>query len=259
MRINNKKTKGQGLLKPISSGDIVIMVSAASIVVVLIFLFFFNIIKIPDFILNLFNADNDSDVSEKYEYEIIDDIKENNMTDIIYETHNESAYKVLSSLEESESYTRKVRMFFFYGEDTSVTRANITKNGDCFRVETDSRTVIYDGEILYIKEPTYSLTERGSFNIWNEVGTTPLSYIKENANKASVSYKTSVNPKIITAVIRNEEQKMYSEYEISTETGIVITEKSYFNNLLYRVVMTDTIDAFKNFDDEENLFVIPEI
>ncbi len=256
MSLNKNSRADQAERKPVSSRFIILVVLAASLLIAFIFLIFYAKSDILGFFSNIFGTDGDSGVSSGYVLGEISDIKENGDNDIIYETHSTNAYEVLMSLSESTIYTRAIRIIYSVDAKTNIYRSTLTKNGDRFRIDSNERTVIYDGVRLYIKEPTYTTVNEAEFNIYDEVGITPLSYIKEHAEQEYVFYKNADNPKTITVVI--SDGAIYNEYEISVENGLVLTERSYHNGDVYCAVITDKIEIMEHSEPDEALFIIPE-
>ncbi len=257
MNLNKNRRAEQPDRKPISSRFIILVVLAASLLIACIFLIVNAKADIFGFFSSIFGDKGDSDIPDGYILGEISDIKENGQNDIIYETHSGSAYEVLMSLSESTAYSRVIRTIYSVDAKTYIYRSTITKNEDCFRVDSNERTVIYDGVRLYVKEPTYTTVSEGKFNIYDEVGITPLSYIKEHAVQESVYYKDADNPKTITVVV-SDDSNIYNEYEISVENGLVLAERAYYNGVVYCAVITDKINIMEHSVPDEALFIIPE-
>ena len=242
---NSKKrhiSSGRGV---ISSRFVIIATLLLSVCVILVFLFIFNIISIPDYILNVFSSDGRGGDDEEYGSCEISDIETSPQMNVVYEKYFENAYDVLMSLSESRIYRRVIRTIYSENNNTFVERATIIHNGDLFRVEYPEKILIYDGEKLYTNEPTYTLVKDGKFAIYDEVGLTTLSYIQENCSESDVFYKDPDNKKTITVVIRDEAMPLYNEYEVSVENGLVLTERSYFNDQVYRAIVTDKIEIIR--------------
>ena len=64
--------------------------------------------------------------------------------------------------------------------------------------------------------------------------------------------------KKITIIIRDDSMSIYNEYEVSVENGLVLAERSYYNNEVYRAVITDKIEIMDHAPPAEELFIIPE-
>lgn len=256
----NKRQRHQGNVKSgvISSKIILTSILLFSIIVVLIFLFAFGVISVPDYITSIFSENGGSGDTTEYGSCDISDIKGSAQSSIVYEQHAENAYDVLMSLSESEAYRRVIRTIHSLNGETSVENATIIQNRDRFRIETAYKTVIFDGEKLYINEPTYTMTMSGVFDIYSEIGITPLSYVKENATADNVMFKDSDNKKKITVIIHSDSTPTHTEYEISVENGLVLAERSYYLGEVYRSLVTDKIEIMEHIPPDDELFEIPE-
>ncbi len=258
MSYKNKRRHSDTKRNKISSRFVLAMTLILTIVVILVFLFAFNVISIPDYILNVFTDNGFGGDNEELGSCEISDIKSPDDSDVIYEKHYENAYDVLMSLNESKIYRRTIRTIYTENSNTYVERATIIHRDDLFRVEYAEKTVVYDGKKLYINEPVLSIIKEGSFSIYNEVGLTPLSYIQENASASDVFYRDLDNKKKITIIIRDDTMPIYNEYEVSVENGLVLAERSYYNNDVYRAVITDKIEITDHAPPSDELFIIPE-
>lgn len=258
MSYKNKRRRSNSNESKISSRFVLAMTLILTIVVILVFLFMFNVISVPDYILSVFTDNGFGGDNEELGSCEISDIKTSDDASVIYEKHYENAYDVLMSLTESQIYRRTIRIIHTENSNTYVERATIIHLDDSFSVEYTEKTVIYNGERLYISEPTFSIIKEGSFSIYDEVGLTPLSYLQENASASDVFYKDLDNTKKITIIIRDETMPIYNEYEVSVENGLVLSERSYYNNDVYRAVVTDKIEIMDHAPPSDEHFVIPE-
>jgi hypothetical protein len=254
----NQKLKGKDKSGVISSRFILTAILLFSIIVILIFLFAFRIISVPEYILNIFTDNGRGGNTTEFGSCEISDIEGTDPTSIIYEQHAENAYEALMSLTESNIYRRVIRTIYSSKGNTSVESATIVQSGERFRIETAYKTVIYDGKKVYVKEPTYTMTLEKESQIYNEIGITPLSYIKENASPENVVFKDSDNKKKITVIIRDSSSPIFNEYEISVENGLVLNERSYYLNEVYRALVTDKIEIMEHIPPNDDLFIIPE-
>jgi len=255
----NKNTKRDKMNKPriLSSRFILTAILLLSVAIILIFMFQFNIISIPDYILNIFSENVKGGSGYENGTCEISDLKGNEPTTIIYEQHAENAYDVLSSLTESKIYRRLIRTIYSSDGETYFENATIIVYEKRFRIDKEFKTIVYDGEKLYIDEPTNKLLKEGSFEIFDQIGVTPLSYIKENASMENVYFKDPDNKKKITVVIHDTSAPIYNEYEISVENGLVLAERSYYNNENYRSIITDKIEIMDHAPPDTSLFDIP--
>ncbi len=165
--------------------------------------------------------------------------------------------ETLASLTEWGAYVREFRVINSYNEETDSRRYVLTVSGDRFRLESDSKTILCDGTTTYTITATYRTPLDGTvFALENEIGITPLSEIKTIAEKGSVTYPTG-DDKHLLIVSEDAELGILSEYLISVETGIVMSERSYIGGTLYRAVVTDTVDVFAADDLSEQYFTVP--
>lgn len=257
MSYKNIRQNNDSPRSKISSRFVLAATLLLTIVVILVFLFVFNVISVPEYILNVFKDNGSGDGEELGSCEI-SDIKTSEDLSVVYEKHYENAYEVLISLTESKIYRRSIRTIYTENNNTFVVRATIIHRNDLFRVEYPEKTLIYNGKELYIENPTYSLRRDGVYSIYDEVGLTPLSYLKENASASDVFYRNPDNKKKITIIIRDDSMSIYNEYEVSVENGLVLAERSYYNNEVYRAVITDKIEIMDHAPPAEELFIIPE-
>jgi len=165
--------------------------------------------------------------------------------------------ETLAALTEWESYVREFRVINSYNDETNSHRYTLTVRGDCFRLESDSKTILCDGTTLYTITATYRTPLNGTvFTLENEIGITPLSEVKTIAEKGSVTYPMG-DDKHLLIVAEDAELGILSEYLVSVETGIVMSERSYIGGVLYRAVVTDSVDVFAADDLPEDYFAIP--
>ncbi len=165
--------------------------------------------------------------------------------------------ETLASLTEWDSYVRDFRVINSYNGETDSRRYVLTVSGDRFRLESDSKTILCDGTATYTITATYRTPLDGTvFTLENEVGITPLSEIKTIAEKGSVTYPMG-DDKHLMIVSEDAELGVLSEYLVSVETGIVMSERSYIGGTLYRAVVTDEVDVFAADDLPEQYFSVP--
>lgn len=165
--------------------------------------------------------------------------------------------ETLASLTEWDAYVREFRVINSYNEETDSRRYVLTVKGDRFRLESDSKTILCDGTTTYTITTTYRTPLDGTvFTLENEIGITPLSEIKEIAEKGSVTYPMDDN-KHLLIVSEDAELGTLSEYLVSVETGVVMSERSYIGGTLYRAVVTDSVDVFAANDLPEQYFTVP--
>lgn len=207
-------------------------------------------------ILNFSVSDqNNEDKDILYSDGMISDmqITQSDMTNIFADMNSEDQ---LSLLIEINSYKREFRIIGIHGSEYSVEKYSLIKKDDSFRVISDSKTVICDGERLYIEYPTgYITTTAAENSMYSEIGITSLSWIKEKLDQADVII--SDNGKYMVVTLDADESGISYEYKISIESGIVTEESSYIDGELFRSVLTDSYDIFSPEIYDSSLFQIP--
>lgn len=177
-----------------------------------------------------------------------------------YETNAENP---IADVKEQESYIRTFRILTVYGENRNIESVTVTKYGEKYKAESDSRVIIYDGETLYISHGAEILkTTQEKSTYFEETGATSLEEIRTMANDKE-SYKTgfsvSTDGRLIEAVVEDlTHEGLKMEFEISLESGIVLSERSYLNDSVYRTVFTESFDLLSEDELAENIFRIPE-
>ncbi len=179
-------------------------------------------------------------------------------SDVTYQYLADLSHNPLSYVTEKDSYVREVIIYQLYQDQTGSTTYTITKHGEKYRIDADHALRICDGQRLYIRNGIHLLiTDASSY--YEEIGVTSLADVKamaEDREKYDVGCSISENQKIINVRITDTSASLISDFEISMESGIVRSERHYYNNLLYKVVITESLDLTEEMD--ESLFIIPE-
>lgn len=176
-----------------------------------------------------------------------------------YHTFSVDPRETLAVLSTQNSYVREFRVINAYGGEADIQKYTLTVNGTRYRLESDYKTVLCDGNKTCTITETYRTELDGTvFTPEYEVGITSLADVKEAAEKGSVTYSGRTGEeKLLLIVSEDAESGVLSEYTVSVETGIVMTERSYVNGELYRAVVTDYADVFAALDLAEDFFEIP--
>jgi len=176
-----------------------------------------------------------------------------------YHTFPVDPRETLAALTETESYVREFRVINSYGGETDLQKYSLTVSGDRCRLESDFKTVLCDGTSTYTVTGTYRTQLNDTvFTPEYEIGITSLADVKAAAEKGSVTWsKRPKDDKTLTITAEDAESGILSEYIVSIETGVVITEYSYIGGELYRAVVTDSLDVFAADDLPDDYFEIP--
>lgn len=168
----------------------------------------------------------------------------------------------LADVVEQNSYIRTARIVVSHEDTIGSERITVTKQGEKYKAESDSRMMIFDGETLYVSCSAYSLsTQTDSSSYYHETGMTSVDDIRAmiaDSENYSSSYQVSEDGKIISVSINDlaDENDLQMEFDISLEGGIVTYERFYIDETIYRTVVTDTFELTENIAD--NAFDIPE-
>lgn len=233
----------------ISSG---MLMTAALAVIITVSLFFLirSGILYPD----ESSPENPAETSET-----LPDMESPESTGVIYYNGREmEPVQLLETLTESDSLVWNFRAIEAWEDAYTVERTNVSRRGEKYRIETDSRLVICDGETVYRREGMVEMTLPASETSFHaEAGLTPLETIQNGAADASAAYDDPGNIKYIKVTAHDGEIR--SEYEISIETGIPVTERSYLGSAVYRMILTDSLSVFAADELPDDHFEIPEV
>jgi len=240
------------------------VVAAIIFVCVLIMAVLFWVFDVPARLIGVFdnndaNADNAIDNKGGVPNIIYDSQISGN--DIVYGQYDINPYDLLVAMNERTSYVQTIRVTTSLLGNKATEIIKITRLGDCYRIENDSRLLIFDGEKLYIEDSLGKIiTDNSDFSLELETGLTSLETIKKNVAPDKVIYNISDNERLLIASIPYEENNLVKEYAISLETGVVVSEKTTYNRgVVYRTVETDSIDIFAADNLSDDCFAIPII
>lgn len=182
-----------------------------------------------------------------------------NKNDFEYITNIPEEYKdLLDLVEEHQSYRREFRVISISNDEYSVEKYSVVKHEKRFKAESDSKTIISDGEKLYVSySEDYIVTSAEENSIYNEIGITSLESIKKLMEYSNYEFEFENNGKTILLKFPQDNAGFMEEYRISVETGIVIEEYSYLNGNIYRSVVTDYFDILSDENADDSLFLIP--
>lgn len=140
----------------------------------------------------------------------------------------------------------------------------IYRDGEKYRIESDGKLIICDGEQVYSKTGLYEMTYRVSdrFTLENNAGTVSIKDIKAELKQLGESEKMpdfsyDDRSKVIFLNKLSTAGGIYRSYEISYETGLIISEivSSSDGNVLY-YMYTIEYNTDPNFTGDE--FILPE-
>lgn len=175
------------------------------------------------------------------------------ITDILQE-HKE----LFDLVEEHQSYRREFRVISISNDEYSVEKYTVVKHEKRFNAESDSKTIISDGQKLYISYTEgYIITSAEEDSIYKEIGITSLESIKKLMESSDYESELENNGKTILLKFPQDAAGFMEEYRISVETGIVIEEYSYLNGNIYRSVVTDYFDVLSDLNANDAMFSIP--
>lgn len=256
-RIPTKKYHGG----KITSGFVVTAVTMLLFILLLLVLMKLGVIGTPAFLQNILGTgENPAPATENIENDLPDFSSDGVRTEDRYYTFSVDPREILASLTEREAYVREFRVMNFYGEESDISKYTLTVSGERYRLESDHKMVICDGETACTITGTYrSKLNDTVFTLENEIGITPLSAVKTAADKGSVTFHSD-GDKTLSIVSEDAETGVLSEYVVSIETGIVMSERSYLDGELYRAVVTDVVDVFGAEADDlpDDYFEIPD-
>lgn len=180
---------------------------------------------------------------------------EDNIWELFYDL---KPAELLNTVTERSSYTRSIRVIYSYNGDHTAERYTIAKNGSCWRADSDERLLIWNGKELYLRDGEYEYpSESGEFNFFEEIGITPLNQIRQVAAEKDFQYSLSDDKKILKITINDEENGIRNDYEIAVESGVVLSESSYYRGSAFRTVITDSLEIFGADSLPDDYFAIP--
>ena len=255
-----KHTSGKYRGTKITSGFVIAAVIVLILALFLLLLMKLAVLPVPSFLQSVLGTAPVSEQTGEIRKSVIPDLSADAAAEEeSYYTFPPDAREVLAGLTEPEAYIREFRVINSYGGETDIQKYTLTVNGSRYRLESDFKNVICDGTTVSTITETYRTVLNGTvFTAENEIGITPLSEVKAAAEKGSVEYsRRAREDRTLLVVAEDAETGILSEYAVSIETGLVITERSYIHGEMYRAVVTDAADIFAANDLPEDYFKIP--
>ena len=209
-------------------------------------------------ILSLINLD-DTQVEENiYDPNYIPQIADNTNSSI-EDVYYIAPEDILSTINIRSSYVRNFRIETYHGDDKFSTQYTLTLKDTLYKIESISSTVLFDGEYLHIKSDVYDYkTPSDGSEMYTEIGITSLSEVISLAEKYSSKFTLSGDKKSIYVEIVNTGKSTKSVFEISVETGIVVSEAHYYNGIMNIKVITESIDVFGANNLPDDFFKVNE-
>lgn len=204
----------------------------------------FGKFEIPEFIRVIFGKQDES--SSELIVEIPDISTQTGGETLSYFDYSEE--DILNSLIEKESYNRRIRIISSYGEKRDLDEYLLSVDNGKFIITGQTDTMIYDGTKLYIKNELSEETVTAVTDVCSELGITSLDELKLLISENSHKLSYGSNERTLKATIYDSYGQINSEYELSLETGIIITEYHYKNGEIYRAVVTTSVS---DYDGEE--------
>ena len=253
---NHVPTKYRGV--KITSGFVITAGVLLVFVLLMLILMRAGIVALPSFLPGLFGNNEHQEQTLTGEDSVLPEFA----SDVTESKNHYYSFSVdpretLSLLTEWDSYVREFRVINWYGQEADSRKYTLTVKGDRFRLESDNKVVICDGSSTWTIAETYRTSlENTVFTPESEIGITSLAAVKEAADKGSVTY-SSEDGKHLLIVSEDAESGVLTEYLVSIETGVVMSERSYVSGTQYRAVITDRVDVFAADKLSEEYFAVP--
>lgn len=222
-------------VKLISTVALVVILFAVLAIVV-----FFNFDAIVDFLITSETPDG-INVNNNGSIPVISNNGNSGVAEVFYV---DPEY-VTDSINIKNSYVRNIRITTTYENDETVVLYKLIKRNNLYKIESENQTVVFDGEQLYIASDayTYKALSDGK-DLYSEIGITPLDEVISLAEKYNAKFTVSLDKKTLIIEINDIGKSTRSLFEISTETGIVVSEAHYYKDTLYMKIITESIDVF---------------
>lgn len=210
----------------------------------------------------IFSGDDNPDSEAAETAGTLNGLEENPETEVtFYDGYELTPKELLDTLRETDSFVWNYRNVEAW--ETSyytVERITAARKDGKYRIESDSRLIICDGETVYRREGMLEMTLDASLtDFYTEAGLTPLDTIRNlpDGEVVSISADDVKNVRYIRMTVQDGDYR--TEYKISVESGIPVEERSYFGNAVYRMVITDSVSVFAAEELPADYFVIPNI
>ena len=172
---------------------------------------------------------------------------------VYYENDTEDLF---SSINNIDAYRQTICIT--HSDSDEEERITVTKSGEKCKIESDIRTIIYNGDILYVKIGEFSnKSEKKDFDLSSELGITPIDEIIGLSKRSVAKCSISKNGKIIN-VEHMGENGITSQFSIDVETGLVIYECLYYSGTAYKTVYSEAIDIFGADGLPDDFWKIPD-
>ena len=146
--------------------------------------------------------------------------------------------RILDEITPLTRYTRSFRVIRQWKGESTIDRYILTVDGGLWVLEGTALTSFWDGTHTYIETPVYAtVTENGKYEDLVEI--TPLGTIAEEAKNRDA--QVTVADQNVRVVWSDPDTGLREQYEISMESGIVLSEQSAYENELYRFVTTEIL------------------
>ena len=195
-------------------------------------------------ILGLFDGSDDPVRGNNTDPNFVPEISDNTET-MLGDVYYLNPVDVLESINIRNSYVRKLSVETYHDDDKFNSEYTLTKKDKLYKIESLTSTTAFDGEYLYITSDIYSYkaTSDGT-EMYSEIGITSLDDVIAMAEKYNSQFVLSGDKKSLYLEIVDNGKSTKSMYEISVETGIVVSEAHYYNGIMNIKVITESIDVF---------------
>lgn len=173
-----------------------------------------------------------------------------------YESVSDDPFRYLS---ESENFSALITVKDSFNT-TYTSVYSVTAYSGKFRIENNSVTVIYDGEVLYKKTPAYFIREnRDDYSLFTELGIPTLDYLGEHMRLTEdETVKLEDDGIYLTVSFFDEDGEMTRQSVISKENGIAVYSKTLFGGAVRREIAINNIKVLTKGDINTDLFNLPD-
>ena len=145
------------------------------------------------------------------------------------------------------SYSAEMICAALDGGELSYDVFRLTRNGSELKAVSPTKTIEFDGSILYVKTELYSYTVPATEkDFYLELGSASLDDVLAVSGENGAETELSMSEKIIMVSVFDAEHGINHYYEISLETGLVTYEMHYLNGVIYKLTRIQNIDVFAN-------------
>lgn len=136
---------------------------------------------------------------------------------------------------------------------------DILSYGNKFKITGSGRTIIYDGNILYIKSPKYEIKKIvNECSLEDQIGLCTLQSVKNVSKSGVASVSVSADKKYIKIDSYNDELDRYETYTVSSIDGAVLSCSINKDGVNIKSYSLMAIIPLKSEDIDEDTFRIPE-